>query len=196
MAWHACGPGGLSMKSFDAMDMQQFWKLIEDARRQVPDPADGEEVAARATALLSAYPPEEIAAAGQVLRELMAGSYRTLLWAAAYVINGGCSNDGFDYFRGWLIVQGREVFEHVVADPDALADLPVIRAQALGAAYLECEDTLYIAARAHRAVTGEELPPHSIPIPYRELDPVWDFDFDDRTEMKRRLPRLATLFFD
>jgi 5-formyltetrahydrofolate cyclo-ligase len=35
------------------MDMQQFWKLIEDVRRQVPDPADGEEVAARAAALLS-----------------------------------------------------------------------------------------------------------------------------------------------
>ena len=45
----------LPMTPFDAMDMQQFWKLIEDARRQVPDPADGEEVAARATALLSAY---------------------------------------------------------------------------------------------------------------------------------------------
>jgi hypothetical protein len=38
------------------MDMQQFWKLLEDARRQVPDPADGEAVAARAAALLSAYP--------------------------------------------------------------------------------------------------------------------------------------------
>ena len=82
----------------------------------------------------------------------------------------------------------------MVADPDALAELPVIRAHAPGEAHLECEDTLYIAARAHRAVTGEELPPHSIPIPYRELDPAWDFDFDDRAEMKRRLPRLATLF--
>jgi len=184
------------MTSFDAMDMQQFWKLIEDARRQVPDPADGEEVAARAAALLSAYPREEIVAAGHALRELMAMSYRTPLWAAAYVINGGCSDDGFDYFRGWLIVQGREVFEHVVADPDALADLPVIRAQASGAAYLECEDTLYIASKAHRAATGEELPPHRFPIRYRELDPAWDFDFDDRTGMKRRLPRLAALFLD
>lgn len=104
------------------------------------------------------------------------------------VINGGCSNDGFDYFRGWLIVQDREVFEHVVADPDALADLPVVRACAPGEARLECEDTLYIPARAHRAAAGQELPPHSSPIPYWELDPAWDFDFDDRTEMKRRLP--------
>ena len=64
--------GRLPMTSFDAMDIQQFWKLIEDARRQVPDPADGEAVAARAAALLSAYPREGIVAAGHALRELMA----------------------------------------------------------------------------------------------------------------------------
>lgn len=40
----------------DAIVMQQFWKLIEDGHRQVPDPADGEQVAARATALQWAYP--------------------------------------------------------------------------------------------------------------------------------------------
>ena len=79
------------------------------------------------------------------------------------------ATDGFDYFRGWLILQGREVFEHIVADPDALADLPVIRAQAPGAAYLECEDTLYIASRAYRAATGEELPPH----PFRSGTGSW-----------------------
>jgi len=54
---------------------------------------------------------------------------------------------------------------------------------------------LYIASRAHRAATGEDLPPHPFTIRYRELDPAWDFDFDDRTEMKRRLPRLAALFW-
>jgi hypothetical protein len=55
-------------------------------------------------------PAEEIVAAQQVLWDLMAESYTNPLWAAAYVINGGCSDDGFDYFRGWLIAQGREVF--------------------------------------------------------------------------------------
>ena len=49
------------------MDMQQFWALIEDSRRQVPDPADGEQVAARATALLSVYPREEIVTAGPAM---------------------------------------------------------------------------------------------------------------------------------
>lgn len=175
------------------MDTQQFWELIEDARRQVPDPTDGEAVAAQAAAVLAGYPREEIVAAGQALRQLMADSYQSPLWAAAYLINGGCSDDGFDDFRGWLIVQGREVFERIVADPDALADLRVIRAQEPGDARLECEDTLYIASRAYRAATGEELRRLPFPIRYPALDPQWGFDFGDRTEMKRRLPRLAAL---
>jgi len=178
------------------VDTQQFWKLIDDARRQVADPTDGYAVAARATALLSARPGEEIVAAGQVLRKLMADSYRSPLWAAAYLINGGCSDDGFEYFRGWLIVQGREVFERIVADPDALAGLPFIRAQMPGEADAECEATLYIALKAHRAATGQNLPDRVFTIRYPELDPEWDFNFDDLTELRRRLPRLAALCLD
>jgi Protein of unknown function (DUF4240) len=178
------------------MDAQQWWELIEAARRQVRDPADGEAVAARAATLLSARPRGEILAAEQVLWGLMADSYRRPLWAAAYLINGGCSDDGFEYFRGWLIVQGREVFERIVADPDALADLPVIRAKAPSRWPVECEDTLYIASRAYRAATGEEPPRDAFTIRYPELDPEWGFDFDDQAEMTRRLPRLAALFLN
>jgi len=176
------------------MNAQQLWELIETARRQVPDPSDGRAVAARAVTLLSTRPGGEIVAADQVLHGLIADSYRKPLWAAAYVINGGCSDDGFDYFRGWLIVQGREVYERIVADPDTLADLPVIGTRPPGAWPVECEDTLYIASRAYRAATGEELPHRAVTIRYPQLDPAWGFDFDDRAEMTRRLPRLAALF--
>ena len=189
-------PSGRPMTSSDIVDVEQFWRLIEDARRQVPNATDSEAVAACVADLLSAYPRGEIIAAGPVLRKLLAESYRSPLWAAAYMINGGCSDDGFDDFRGWLIVQGRKVFEHVVADPDALADLPVIRAGRPGRARLECEEALYIASLAHWKATGEDYPDCVFTIRYPELDPAWDFDFDDRTEMKQRLPRLAALCLD
>jgi Protein of unknown function (DUF4240) len=79
------------------VDTRQFWKLIEDARRrQVPHATNGKAVAARATVLLSACSREDIIAAGQVLWELRVESYRSPLWAAAYMINGGCSDDSFD----------------------------------------------------------------------------------------------------
>jgi Protein of unknown function (DUF4240) len=174
------------------VDDQGLWELIEAARRQGRDPADAGAVAARAAILLSARPLGEIVAADEVLWGLMADSYRHPLWAAAYLVNGGCSDDGFEYFRGWLIMQGREVYGRVVADPDALAGLAAIRAKAPGP--VECEDTLYIAAQAYRATTGGELPGRVFRIEYPGLDPDWDFDFDDRAEMARRLPRLAALF--
>jgi hypothetical protein len=178
------------------VDNQGLWELIETARGKVRDPADAEAVAARAAMLLSACPPSEIVSAGEVLWGLMADSYRYPLWAAAYLVNGGCSDDGFEYFRGWLIMQGRDAYERVVADPDALVGLAAIRAKAPSRQPLECEDTLYIASRAYRAATGEELPRRAGRIKYPELDPGWDFDFDDRAEMARRLPRLTALFPD
>jgi hypothetical protein len=184
------------MTSSGTVDSGQFWKLIADARHQVPDVTDSRAIAARAAALLSTCSREEIIAAGEVLRTLLAESYRGPLWAAAYMINGGCSDDGFDYFRGWLIVQGQEVFERIVADPDALADLPIVRAERIGGARLECEETLYIAYRAYRKAAGEDYPMRVSVIRNPELDPGWDSYFDDRAEMKRRLPRLAALRVD
>ncbi|WP_405853696.1 DUF4240 domain-containing protein [Streptomyces sp. NBC_00090] len=175
------------------MDKQQFWQLIEAARNQASNPNDGEAVAREATSLLASRPVEEIVAAEQVLRDLMVDSYTNPLWAAAHIANGGCSDDGFDYFRGWLIAQGREVFEHVVADPDALAELPIVQASAADGRDLEGEDMLGIVWNAHISATGDQLPTSPPTIRYRELDPTWNFDFDDHGEMTRRLPRLAAL---
>jgi hypothetical protein len=99
----------------------------------------------------------------------MADSYRSSLWAAAYVINGGCSDDGFDYFRGWLMLQGREAFGQAVADPDSLADLAAVRLAIANQAIVECESALYIPARAHRAATGDEIPDDASRMEPREL---------------------------
>lgn len=177
------------------MDIRQFWRLIEDARGQVPDPTDPEAVADRASALLAEQPRERIVAAQQVLWDLVAASCRAPLWAAAYLINGGCSDDGFDYFRGWLITQGREVFDRAVADPDSLAGLPAVRAACTGAGPdLDGEATLAIAWDAHLTATGEELPADAFTIRYQDLDPAWRFDFGDTAEVARRLPALAALW--
>ncbi|MEU9661705.1 DUF4240 domain-containing protein [Streptomyces chartreusis] len=176
------------------MNRQDFWDLVAAARDQVQAPYPCEAIAGAATALLASRPAEEIVAAEGVLWDLMSESYTNPLWAAAYQINGGCSDDGFDYFRGWLIAQGREVFELAVAEPDALAELPVVQTAAALGIDLEGDDVLGIAWNAHIAATGNQLPADQPKIQYPELDPDWNFSFDDRGEMARRLPRLAALF--
>lgn len=44
------------------------------------------------------------------------------LWGAGYVAEGGMSDDGFHYFRAWLIGRGQAVVDAVLEDPDSLAD--------------------------------------------------------------------------
>lgn len=71
---------------------------------------------------------------------------------------------GFDYFRSWLIMQGRKVFERIVTEPDALADLPVIHAAAARVPIMECED---------KAATGEQLPDDAYTTRAWNLMPGW-----------------------
>lgn len=148
------------------MDRNEFWSVIERARADSgSDVAD--EIVARAVQLLTAFPPEQIAMAAQALWDLMADSYRGDLWAAAHLINSGASDDGFEYFRGWLITQGREVFERAVADPDSLADVPAVQDTAAEPGDLECEEALGIAWDAYLKATGRELPPEAFTIRYQ-----------------------------
>ncbi len=67
------------------------------------------------------------------------------------MLNGGSCDDGFDYFRGWLIAQGRATFERIVADRDALAELPIVRTSAADGLDLDCEGgTPHAASRRGR----------------------------------------------
>ena len=63
----------------------------------------------------------EILAYQHLHHQLMAESYHWDLWGAAYLLNFGSSDDGFDYFRGWLLTQGRAIWEAALQDPDGLA---------------------------------------------------------------------------
>ncbi|HET9168021.1 MAG TPA: DUF4240 domain-containing protein [Actinospica sp.] len=174
------------------MDRDGFWELIDRARLRAGGDAEG--TVAAAGEMLAGLAAEEIIAAQQVLWDQLAASYVAPLWAAAYLINGGCSDDGFDYFRGWLVVQGREVFERAVGHPDWLAEYSAVREAAGEWEELECESTLGIAYGAYRRVTGESIPQGSWSIRYPALGGEYWFDFSDSERLHRMLPRLAALY--
>lgn len=104
------------------MDKNVFWKLIKDARSVAGDSGS---VAEHVVVSLLRYSPEQIIHWHCILDHYQKLSYKNKLWAAAYVINGGCSDDGFDYFRGWLIAEGRDTFMQALENPDSLADVQV-----------------------------------------------------------------------
>lgn len=89
------------------MDTHRFWRWIDEARLAADGDCDR----------LTDVPPAEIVAFQRALDDRLAESYTWDLWAAAYIINGGCSDDGFDYFRGWLIALGRARVSERAARP-------------------------------------------------------------------------------
>lgn len=85
------------------MDDARFWDMIDRARSGDNGP---QVVAERVYEQLTQLPPDEIASFGAMLDAKVDAAYMSKLWGAAYLLNGGCSDDGFYYFRGWLVAQG------------------------------------------------------------------------------------------
>lgn len=125
-----------------------FWDLIDQVRARGKSCAEGALALER---ILSELPSREIEAFARDQENLMRMSYRWDLWGAAFVINGGCSDDGFDYFRGWLMLQGRDVWEAALRDPESLAGVSL-------ESDAECEDALYSAGKAYEHVARRTLP--------------------------------------
>lgn len=117
-------------------------------------------------------------------------AYTWELWGAAWVLLDGASDDAFDYFRCWLIGQGREVFEGALHEPDDLADL-------LGPFDDEIdgdgEELGYAADEAYEQLTGADTPDLGIaPAP---VDPSGTpIDLEDDDALAVRFPRLWDRF--
>jgi hypothetical protein len=168
------------------MEWKQFWKLTESAYR-----ADGAEHFEALKGVLAAAAPDELVAYQARFDELLAAANRIDLWGAAYLINGGCSDDGFHDFRAWLIGRGRHVYESALKDPDTLAD--VLDGDPVDGFGLDVA-----AVRVYEEKTGRDdfydrldRAEADSPPPPPEGD---DWDFEDDAEVRRRFPRLSRLY--
>jgi hypothetical protein len=149
------------------MDDDRFWALIGAARDAAGD--DVEDRVSGLEQVLLTHAPDEVAAFRQKYDEMLARSYRWDLWGAAYVMNGGCSDDGFRYFRDWLISEGEAVFEAALADPDSLAEAR----QDEG---FELESFGYVAAEVYEQLADQPLPATRTPEPAEPAGHEWDED--------------------
>lgn len=146
-------PVDVNLPAFEgALLRDDFWTVIGAAID-----ASGGDQARKEQALkqsLFSLNAEQIMEYARHWEELDAEAYSWDLWAAAYTIHGGCSDDTFQDFRASLICQGRACFEAAIADPDSLADLE----------FTDVEDQLYFEGyqylrwQVYEEKTGENLP--------------------------------------
>ena len=162
------------------MDDSRFWMLVDAARAQAGASEQARPPALRAA--LAALSADEIQAFQRVYDRMIARANRWDLWGAAWLMNGGCSDDGFRYFRDWLISEGKASYEQALLEPDSLADFP-------RRDFFELESFGYAAMDAYAEHSDMELErdfSDELAIPEgREL-------LDD--ELPARLPRLAARY--
>ena len=179
------------------MDTDRFWDVIEAARSSAGDSSPFHEVL---TDLLASRTEQEILDYQEKFEEAQQGLYRWDVWAAAYLIGGGCSDDSFMDFRAGLIAQGRDCYQKTADSPDSLAGHPAVTAAARRPwdNPLFNEPVNYAASYAFQRVSGDDHAfwdaLHSSDRgDHAPADMGENFDFDDEHQMRRRLPRLAAL---
>ena len=142
------------------MDHPRFWSLV-DAARSLPGPTG--EALARTLATL---PPADIVGFDRWMWAYYMAVRREDLWAAVFAIRGGCGDDSFDYFRGWLIGRGQAAVLAAIADPEALVEL-------VGDADPRDEAMLGAARAAYAQAGHGELPDgDAVAIPGRDAWPA------------------------
>jgi len=164
------------------MRIEFFWNLIEktfetsngNLSKQVEILTD----------LISHCSVDDIADYKTIMNDLMDNAYEAGLWDAAVIINCGCSEDGFDYFRAWLIAHGKEVYEKALADPEILVDLVAMDEWASD------ESFLYVAEYAYERKTGQDLPADL----YRKESPELRGTSWPEETRKNRFPKLWAKF--
>ncbi|GGW31877.1 DUF4240 domain-containing protein [Streptomyces caelestis] len=170
------------------MDETEFWELVDDAREAAE--GDPEEQADLLVERLAQLDPDSVLDFARHFESRYNRAYRWDLWGAAWVLLDGASDDAFDFFRCWLIGQGRHVFEGAVHDPDSLAELLDDFDEEIDG---DGEELGYAADEAYEQLTGTVAPDPGIPPAPSEPEGT-PLDFDDEGLLAERYPRLWQRF--
>ena len=172
-----------------AMDEPRFWAIVDRTAVHESDPERQVEALRSELEALSA---EDVVAFRNAFEAQLARAYTWDLWAAASIVHGGASDDGFEYFRRWMVSQGRAVFERLLARPDDLPDLLVGEVDGV----LEFEEILYVTDEVWAGKTGQdggEMPgdPASMTLGSEPRGEPFD---EDPQHLAQRLPKTWARF--
>ncbi|MGL3807241.1 DUF4240 domain-containing protein [Paeniglutamicibacter sp. R2-26] len=133
------------------MRERKFWEVIDRSREA--SAGDSEQQASAMEAVLATMKPAEIASFNATFIEKNNELYTWELWGAVYVLYEGCSDDCFDYFRSWVVGQGRDYYNAVQRDPLVLGDGRLTYASQSD----DAEWFHYAAEDAYRRANGGDL---------------------------------------
>lgn len=166
----------------DLMSEDQFWNIIKNSYNR--SKGITEHQIQLLGKILHRMSPQDIIKFENRFSQLRGKANDWKLWGAAFIINGGCSDDAFLDFRGWLIAQGKELYYQAIADPDSLAGLNKEKLN------VEWEGFSYVASEVFEEITQENIP-STFEEDHETTGAQWKEEGDD---LKNLLPKLWTKY--
>ena len=163
------------------MESEKFWELIEATK--LKSKGDYEKQQHELEKELLKLSAVDILEFDNRFRTLRGEIYKWDFWAAAYLINGGCSDDSFSDFRGWLIGQGKTIYENAVSDIETLSNLTETNDG-------NWEGLSYIPSDAYKKKTGNTMP-QGILENFEITGEEWE---EDENDLKNKFPNLWAKF--
>jgi hypothetical protein len=161
------------------MEATEFWKIIQ--RTKTISSGNYEKQQSELNKELSKLSAIEILEFDNKFRTLRVEAYTWDLWAGAYIMNGGCSDDCFSDFRGWLIGHGKEVYENAMRDTETLVSLEHDMDND------DWEGLSYVPRDAYEKKTGGNVMPNGIQENFDISGEEWE---EDDAELKAKFPKL------
>jgi hypothetical protein len=149
------------------MTIDQFWNIVDEVHRN--SGGDMEKKCKLLDSELRRLSLDEVLSFDAHFTDCLDRAYSWPLWAAAYIMGGGCSNDSFWDFRSTLISMGRDTFERAIADPQSLAELDLEDGEEM-----LWEGYQYVPTRVERDLSGGQDFPRSRPHPKEPSGKRWD----------------------
>jgi hypothetical protein len=138
-------------KTSEMLEENLYWQIIADSLKNSEDQDEQQEYLINR---LQELAPVEITGFRLRTDKLLYDTYNSAMWCAGYIMNGGCSDDGFEYFRNWVISRGKDVYYKAKENPDSLIGQVD---EELDIEEYEFEDFWYVALAAFNNKTGKEL---------------------------------------
>lgn len=138
------------------MRKDMFWKLIGEVKERFKAESGDASGDWLINQLLGISIDELISFGIYLETYLEMGKSKYGLWSAVAAVMGGCSDDHYEYFLGWLIMQGENAYMSVLKNPDALADVIESGQPYLSPQNYENEWLINAPVAAFHKATGKE----------------------------------------
>ncbi|MEP5340858.1 MAG: DUF4240 domain-containing protein [Algibacter sp.] len=136
-------------KTSEMLDETVFWNIVDLSIKNTKNQDDQERYLVKEIGKLTL---KQMIGFRLRTDKLLYDTYNSKMWCAGYIMNGGCSDDGFEYFRNWIISRGKKTYYKAKENPDSL-----ITEFIEGDEYYDFESFWYVALTAFENKTGKEL---------------------------------------